>query len=67
MLADDGFQWFEDHGGLTRANGERFRRMILSRGQAEDLATMYESWRGKAPTIDAMMKYRGLLPEGSSK
>lgn len=67
MLADDGFQWFEDHGGLTRANGERFRRMVLSRGQAEDLATMYESWRGRAPTIDAMMKYRGLVPQGGSR
>ena len=66
MLADDGFQWFEEHGGLTRANGERFRRMILSRGQAEDLATMYRNWRGRAPTIDAMMKDRGLLPATGS-
>jgi peptidyl-dipeptidase Dcp len=60
MLADDGFQWFDDHGGLTRANGKRFRQMILSRGNTEDLATIYQAWRGKAPTIDAMMKYRGL-------
>ncbi len=37
MLDDDAFQWFEDHGGLTRANGDRFRRMILSRGNTEDL------------------------------
>lgn len=60
MLADDGYQWFDDHGGLTRSNGERFRRMILSRGNTEDLATIYQAWRGKAPTVDAMMKYRGL-------
>jgi peptidyl-dipeptidase Dcp len=60
MLADDGYQWFDDHGGLTRANGDRFRRMILSQGNTQDLATMYLAWRGKAPTIDAMMKYRGL-------
>ena len=33
MLADDAFQWFEENGGLTRANGDRFRQMILSRGQ----------------------------------
>jgi peptidyl-dipeptidase Dcp len=26
MLDDDAYQWFEDHGGLTRANGDRFRR-----------------------------------------
>ena len=60
MLADDGYQWFDDHGGLTRANGDRFRRMILSRGNTQDLATIYQAWRGKAPTVDAMMKYRGL-------
>ncbi|HEY2678982.1 MAG TPA: peptidyl-dipeptidase Dcp [Steroidobacteraceae bacterium] len=60
MLDDDAYQWFDDHGGLSRANGERFRRMILSRGNTEDLAALYLAWRGKAPTIDAMMKYRGL-------
>jgi peptidyl-dipeptidase Dcp len=60
MLDDDAYQWFDDHGGLTRANGDRFRRMILSRGNTQDLAAMYVAWRGKVPTIDAMMKYRGL-------
>jgi peptidyl-dipeptidase Dcp len=62
MLDDDAFQWFDDHGGLTRANGQRFRRMILSRGNTQDLAKMYEAWRGKPPGIDAMMRYRGLNP-----
>jgi peptidyl-dipeptidase Dcp len=60
MLNDDAYQWFDENGGLSRANGERFRRMILSRGNTEDLAAMYLAWRGKAPSIDAMMKYRGL-------
>jgi peptidyl-dipeptidase Dcp len=62
MLDDDAYQWFDDHGGLNRANGDRFRRMILSRGNTEDLATLYLAWRGKPPTIDAMMKYQGLNP-----
>jgi peptidyl-dipeptidase Dcp len=62
MLDDDAYQWFDDHGGLSRANGVRFRRMILSKGNTQDLATMYEAWRGKPPSIDAMMKYRGLNP-----
>jgi peptidyl-dipeptidase Dcp len=61
MLDDDAYQWFDDHGGLTRANGDRFREMILSRGNTHDLAEIYLAWRGKPPTIDAMMKYRGLL------
>jgi peptidyl-dipeptidase Dcp len=62
MLDDDAYQWFDDHGGLNRANGDRFRRMILSRGNTQDLATLYLAWRGKPPTIDAMMKYQGLNP-----
>jgi peptidyl-dipeptidase Dcp len=63
MLADDGYAWFDDHGGLTRANGDRFRHMVLSRGNSQELGTMYKDWRGAAPTVDAMMRYRGLRPE----
>ncbi|AXC14329.1 Dipeptidyl carboxypeptidase Dcp [Acidisarcina polymorpha] len=60
MLDDDAFQWFQDHGGLTRANGDRFRQMVLSRGNTEDLAKMYEAWLGSAPNIQPMLKFRGL-------
>jgi peptidyl-dipeptidase Dcp len=65
MLDDNAFQWFEDHGGLTRANGDRFRSMVLSRGNTEDLDTMYNSWLGGRPTIDPMLKFRGLKEEDS--
>jgi peptidyl-dipeptidase Dcp len=60
MLDDNAFQWFEDHGGLTRANGDRFRQMVLSRGNSEDLEKMYAAWLGKEPNIEPMLKYRGL-------
>ncbi|HET8554526.1 MAG TPA: peptidyl-dipeptidase Dcp [Rhodanobacteraceae bacterium] len=60
MLADNAHQWFLDHGGLTRANGDRFRKMVLSRGNTEDLATMYKAWLGHDPKIGPMLKYRGL-------
>jgi peptidyl-dipeptidase Dcp len=60
MLDDDAYQWFEEHGGLTRANGDRFRRMVLSRGNAEDLNQLYADWRGRPPKIDAMIQDRGL-------
>jgi peptidyl-dipeptidase Dcp len=65
MLDDDAYQWFEDHGGLTRANGDRFRQMILSRGNTEDLAKLYEAWRGKAPSVEPMIKDRGLQEPGN--
>ena len=60
MLDDDAYQWFEDHGGMTRANGDRFRRMVLSRGNTEDLQKMYDAWLGGEPTIEPLLKNRGL-------
>jgi peptidyl-dipeptidase Dcp len=67
MLDDDAFQWFEEHGGLTRANGDRFRKMVLSRGNTEDLEKLYSTWRGAEPSIEPMLKFRGLKDEAASK
>ena len=60
MLDDDAYAWFEEHGGLTRANGQRFRDMILSRGNTMDLGKMFADFRGHAPDIKPMLKNRGL-------
>jgi peptidyl-dipeptidase Dcp len=60
MLAHDSYQWFKENGGLTRANGQRFRDMILSRGNTEDYAELYRQFRGKDPDIKPMMEARGL-------
>ncbi len=60
MLDDDAFDWFVSHGGLTRANGDRFRSMILSRGATEDYSKMFRNFTGHNPRIGPMLKYRGL-------
>ncbi|WEN15256.1 peptidyl-dipeptidase Dcp [Rhodanobacter sp. AS-Z3] len=60
MLADDAFVGFQEHGGLTRENGDRFRAMVLSRGNTEELAKMYRDWRGQDPKIEPMLENRGL-------
>jgi peptidyl-dipeptidase Dcp len=67
MLDDDAYQWFEDNGGLTRANGDRFRKMVLSRGNTEDLDKMYSTWRGGEPSVTPMMKFRGLTEDSAAK
>jgi peptidyl-dipeptidase Dcp len=67
MLDDDAFQWFEDHGGITRANGDRFRSMVLSRGNTEDLEKMYSTWLGAEPNAKPMLKYRGLVEDAVTK
>ncbi len=59
MLADDGYQWFVEQGGLTRENGQRFREAILSRGNSTDLAELYRQWRGHDPQIEPMLKIAG--------
>ncbi len=60
MLHHDAFDWFENHGGLTRENGQRFRDMVLSRGNTLELEKMYKDWRGSDPKIEPMLKARGL-------
>lgn len=62
MLDDDAFSWFLKHGGMTRANGQRFRDMILSRGYSEDLATLFRHFYGSGPDVRPMLKDRGLTP-----
>jgi len=51
---------FDAHGGLTRANGDRFRRMILSRGNTVDYGVMFREFTGHDPEIGPMIKNRGL-------
>lgn len=63
MLDNDAYAWFKENGGLTRANGQRFRDMILSKGNTEDLAKIYSQFRGKEPSITPLLQNRGLLQE----
>jgi peptidyl-dipeptidase Dcp len=60
MLAQDSFAWFQQHGGLTRANGQRFREMVLSRGNTLDYAEMYRAWAGHDPQIQPYLDFYGL-------
>ncbi|MDI3521685.1 MAG: peptidyl-dipeptidase Dcp [Anaerophaga sp.] len=61
MLDNDAFAWFQENGGLTRENGQRFRDLILSKGNSEDLNEMFVKFRGSEPDITPMLKHRGLL------
>jgi peptidyl-dipeptidase Dcp len=60
MLADDSFSWFERNGGLSRKNGDRFRKMILSRGNTEDYGTMFKAFNGHDPDITPYLKDHGI-------
>ncbi|PRQ05320.1 Peptidyl-dipeptidase dcp [Enhygromyxa salina] len=61
VLAADAFAFMGDNGGLTRANGDKFRELILSKGNTIDPMTQYVSYRGQEPTVDALLQRRGLV------
>ncbi|HET7132450.1 MAG TPA: M3 family metallopeptidase, partial [Gammaproteobacteria bacterium] len=61
VLDHDAYAWFTENGGLTRANGQRLREMILSRGATEDGAVLYREFRGRDPRPEPLLAERGLV------
>jgi len=64
MLGQDAFATIMGKGGLTRENGQRFRDMVLSRGNTLDYAEMYRAWAGHDPSINPYLEYYGLPMTG---
>jgi peptidyl-dipeptidase Dcp len=62
VIDDDAYYWFRENGGMTRANGKRFREMILSRGGTQDAAALYRAFRGRDPKVEPLIEERGLKP-----
>ena len=53
-------EWIKAHGGLTRANGDRFRTTLLSRGGSKDALQLFRDFAGHEPQIEPLLKRRGL-------
>jgi peptidyl-dipeptidase Dcp len=60
VLDADTVEWFAENGGLTRENGDTFRRELLSRGGAVDPMEAYRAFRGRDPEIAPLLARRGL-------
>jgi peptidyl-dipeptidase Dcp len=60
VLDEDAYAWFTENGGLTRANGQKFRDNVLSKGGTADPAELYRNFRGRDPKVDALLAQRGL-------
>ncbi len=60
-LDQDAWKWIEDHGGMTRENGDRFRKYILSVGNSEDLNQAYREFAGRNPDIKPLLQSRGFV------
>jgi peptidyl-dipeptidase Dcp len=60
VLDADTVEWFKEHGGLKRENGDRFRAMLLSRGGSADALGLFKNFVGRDPYIEPLLKRRGL-------
>ena len=61
VLDADTVQWFEQNGGLARANGDRFRQYVLGLGGAGDPLDAYREFRGRDAVIEPLLERRGLV------
>ncbi|MEP6810609.1 MAG: M3 family metallopeptidase [Chthoniobacterales bacterium] len=60
VLDADTVDWFKEHGGLKRENGDRFRAKLLSRGGSEDAMQLFRDFIGRDPKIEPLLQRRGL-------
>ncbi|MBW4032803.1 MAG: M3 family metallopeptidase [Acidobacteria bacterium] len=60
VLDADTVEWFGENGGLTRANGDRFRTKLLGVGGSKDPIEAYIDFRGRRAEIGPLLKRRGL-------
>jgi peptidyl-dipeptidase Dcp len=64
VLDHDAYAWFREHGGLSREAGQRFREMVLSRGNTADPAELYRAFLGREARVEPLLAYRGLTDDG---
>jgi peptidyl-dipeptidase Dcp len=60
VLDADTVEYFKQHGGLTRENGDLFREKLLSRGGSADALSLFKNFTGRDPYIEPLLKRRGL-------
>ncbi|MFK8029304.1 MAG: M3 family metallopeptidase [Gammaproteobacteria bacterium] len=60
VLSADAFSAFEDTGILDQPTGERFRNCILEKGGSVDAMEAFKRFRGREPTVDALIRHNGL-------
>ena len=61
MLNSAAWDWIKNNGGMTRENGDRFRKHILSVGNSVDLNQAFRDFTGKDPKITPLLKDKGFV------
>ncbi|WP_280568818.1 oligopeptidase A [Chromohalobacter sp. 296-RDG] len=60
VLSADAYSAFEDAGIFDTATGKRFRQEILERGGSRDAAALFSAFRGRAPSIEPLLRHSGI-------
>ncbi len=60
VLSADAWSAFEEEGVLNAATGRRYRREILEAGSARDAIDNFRAFRGREPSIDALLRHQGM-------
>ena len=60
VLSADAFSKFEEDGIFNRETGQSFLDNILTRGGSEEPMVLFERFRGRKPTLDALLRHKGI-------
>lgn len=61
VLSADAYSLFEEHGVLNAEIGKRFRKEVLAMGGSRDAMKSFIAFRGREPSIDALLRHSGLV------
>jgi len=62
VLSADAYSFFEENGVLDARSGQRFRDEILAVGGSRPAAESFRAFRGREPTVDALLRHNGMIP-----
>lgn len=65
VLSADAFSRFEEEGVLNPATGAAFRDAILAKGGSQEPMALFVAFRGREPSIDALLRHSGLSEEAA--
>ena len=64
VLSADAFSLFEENGIFDQSTGRRFLHCVLEKGGSEEPMILFKDFRGRKPSVDALLRHSGLSLQG---